>query len=145
VGEAPGRDEELQGKPFVGKSGRLLDDIFTYAGFDMDRHIYISNVAKFYLPLLLEEIRLVNPSMIILAGATPLKALLDMTGITKVRGHWFSVELMGSVRMLMPIFHPSYLLRNATKKFDMKVRSHLPAVFRVGSAGRNPALTTPEI
>jgi uracil-DNA glycosylase len=138
VGEAPGKDEELQGKPFVGKSGRLLDDIFTYAGFDMDRHIYISNVAKrrppenrnptpeeiaFYLPLLLEEIRLVNPSMIILAGATPLKALLDMTGITKVRGHWFSVELMGRMRMLMPIFHPSYLLRNATKKFDMKVRS----------------------
>jgi uracil-DNA glycosylase len=103
----------------------------------MDVHVYITNVAKrrppdnrnptqdeiaFYLPLLFEEIRLVDPSIVILAGAIPLKSVLDVTGITKVRGQWFSTELMGRSRMVMPVFHPSYLLRNASKKFDMKVR-----------------------
>jgi uracil-DNA glycosylase len=106
----------------------------------MDMHVYVTNVAKrrppdnrnptpdeiaFYLPLLFEEIRLVDPTIIILAGAIPLKAVLDVTGITKVRGQWFSTELMGRSRMVMPVFHPSYLLRNATKKFDMKVRRTL--------------------
>lgn len=137
IGEGPGRDEDRLGKPFVGKAGVLLDDIFTYAGFDMDRHVYVTNVVKrrppdnrtptpdeieYYLPLLTEEIRLVDPSIIILAGATPLKAILNMTGISKVRGKQYLIECAGKPRHVMPIFHPAYLLRNAVKKHDMKVR-----------------------
>jgi uracil-DNA glycosylase len=136
IGEAPGRDEDLQGKPFVGKAGMLLNDIFTYAGFDMDKHVYLTNVAKrrppdnrnpsdseieFYMPLLLEEIRLVDPSLIVLAGAIPLRAVLNLTGITKVRGQIFSVHRAGRVREVMPVFHPAYLLRNVSKKAEMKV------------------------
>lgn len=136
MGEAPGRDEDRVGKPFVGRAGLLLDDIFTYAGFDMDRHVYITNVAKrrppenrtptpeevdYYLPLLMEEIRLVDPAIIILAGATPLRAILNLSGISKVRGQKFAVEYAGRARDVMPIFHPAYLLRNAIKKHEMKV------------------------
>jgi uracil-DNA glycosylase family 4 len=148
VGEAPGQEEDAQGKPFVGKAGKLLDDIFTYAGFDMDRQVYLTNVAKrrppnnrnptqeeidFYLPILLEEIRLVDPSLIILAGSVPLQAVLNLKGITAARGNVFPVERAGRTRDVMPIFHPAYLLRNKAKKREMLVGStHL------GSTGRAP-------
>lgn len=126
----------MQGLPFVGKAGRLLDDIFTYAGFDMNEQVYLTNVAKrrppdnrnptqeeinYYLPLLHEEIRLVDPGIIVLAGAVPLAAVLNLTGITKKRGTVFEVERGGRLRDVMPIFHPAYLLRNAAKKAEMKV------------------------
>lgn len=115
----------------------MLDDIFTYAGFDMDEQVYVTNVVKrrppdnrnptqdeieYYLPLLLEEIRLVDPGIIVLAGAVPLAAILNLTGITKKRGTIFEVERGGRLREVMPVFHPAYLLRNPAKKAEMKVR-----------------------
>lgn len=102
----------------------------------MDSLVYVSNVAKrrppenrkptsseiaYYLPVLLEEIRLVDPEFIVLAGAVPLMAILGLSGISKVRGQWFEDYVCGRTRRVMPIFHPSYLLRNQTKKLEMKV------------------------
>lgn len=118
----------------------------------MDRQVYVTNIAKrrppnnrnptsseieFYLPWLLEEIRLVDPGIIILAGSIPLQAVLNLSGITKKRGHVFSVERAGRVRQVMPVFHPAYLLRNPAKKAEMKVRTSfflLPWTRRVEKA-----------
>lgn len=136
IGEAPGEQENEAEAPFVGDSGKLLDRIFEYAGFDTVEDIYVTNVAKrrplnnrkptrkeiaYYLPSLLEEIRLVDPSIIILAGSTPLNALYGWDKrITKVRGQWFELDDEASrIRVVMPVFHPSYLLRVEAKKSDM--------------------------
>jgi DNA polymerase len=150
IGEAPGQEEERLGMPFVGRSGKLLDDIFTYAGFDMNKHVYVANVAKrrppnnrnptkeeiaYYLPLLWEEIRLVNPSIIILAGAIALKAVLNLSGIAKMRGQWLYPEVEGSARCVMPVYHPSFLLRDPRKKYDMKVRHLRPSCAALSSFG----------
>lgn len=132
IGEAPGAQEDRLGKPFVGDAGRLLDRIFSYGGFDMERQVYVTNVAKrrpaknrtptedevgFYMPYLKEEIRLVRPSIIVLAGAVAARALLGSKArITKIRGEWFTYE--DDVAM-MAVFHPAYLLRNPKAKYDM--------------------------
>lgn len=132
IGEAPGAQEDRLGKPFVGDAGKLLDRIFHYGGFDMERQVYVTNVAKrrpvknrtpteeevqFYMPYLKEEIRLVAPRIIVLAGSVAAKALLGSKArITKIRGEWFTYE--DDVAM-MAVFHPAYLLRNPRAKYDM--------------------------
>eukprot|EP00640_Fibrocapsa_japonica_P006738 CAMPEP_0113940040 /NCGR_PEP_ID=MMETSP1339-20121228/6233_1 /TAXON_ID=94617 /ORGANISM="Fibrocapsa japonica" /LENGTH=177 /DNA_ID=CAMNT_0000943717 /DNA_START=8 /DNA_END=538 /DNA_ORIENTATION=+ /assembly_acc=CAM_ASM_000762 len=106
VGEAPGEEEDKQKLPFVGKAGQLLEKMLTEAGFDTgpQGEVYITNLVKrrppnnrnptpeevsFYLPLLQEEIRLVDPDIIVCAGSFSMKALLEEDrGITKVRGTW---------------------------------------------------------
>lgn len=128
VGEAPGQNEDEQGLPFVGKAGQLLEKIFASVQLDSDRDIYICNVNKCRppnnrkptapeiaacKPYLLEQIRLVNPKIILLTGATAVQGLLgDKRGITKIRGTW--IEWEG--RQCMPIFHPAYLLRNPSRE-----------------------------
>ncbi|MGK7921734.1 MAG: uracil-DNA glycosylase family protein [Trichodesmium sp.] len=128
IGEAPGQNEDEQGLPFVGRSGQLLDKILESVGLSSDRHVYISNAIRCRppenrtpiqkeieacKPYLLEQIRLVNPKIILLTGATAVKALTgDKRGITKIRGQWMEWE----GRLCMPIFHPSYLLRNPSKE-----------------------------
>ena len=130
IGEGPGRDEDLQGVPFVGKSGQLLDKILDACGFNRDEHVYIGNIVKCRPPnnrdpepaetkaclgYLHEQIRLINPKIIVLLGATALKSLIDPEArITRVRGSWIEWEN----RMVMPTFHPSVLLRNADQKKD---------------------------
>lgn len=132
IGEAPGEQEDVEGRPFVGRAGLLLDKIFEYGGFDMSRQIYITNVAKrrpsnnrtptfeeatYYMPYLREEIRLVDPLIIVLAGRLATNLLLDPSfKITKVRGKWFGGD---QSPYIMPIFHPAYLLRNPRAKFHM--------------------------
>jgi uracil-DNA glycosylase len=128
VGEGPGQNEDETGLPFVGKAGQLLERILASVEFDTERDIYICNIVKCRppenrvptakemeacIPYLLEQIRLVDPKIILLTGSTAVKGLLgDKTPITKIRGTW--IEWQG--RSCMPIFHPSYLLRNPSKE-----------------------------
>lgn len=131
IGEAPGTEEDRQGKPFVGRSGQLLDQILEAAGFDPEEDVFISNAVfrlppgdggkplrkptpdeiEFYKPYLLELIRLVDPLIMLLAGNAATESIIGETGITKLRGNWY--EWHG--RWVMPIFHPAYLLRNPTR------------------------------
>ena len=127
VGEGPGQQEDEQGLPFVGKSGQLLEKILAAVRFDSEKDVYICNVVKCRPPgnrtpaadesaackgYLLEQIRLVDPKIILLTGATALKGLTgEKKGITKIRGQW--MQWQG--RWCMPIFHPAYLLRNPSR------------------------------
>ncbi len=128
VGEGPGQNEDEQGLPFVGRSGQLLERILASVDFSTDREVYICNVVRCRppgnrvptpeeiaacKPYLLEQIRLVDPLVILLTGATALKAVTgSKASITKVRGEWLEWE----DRLCMPIFHPAYLLRNSSKE-----------------------------
>ncbi len=128
IGEAPGQNEDEQGLPFVGKSGQLLEKILASVQLDSQKDVYICNVNKCRppgnrkptssemaacKPYLLEQIRLVNPKIILLTGATAVQGILeDKRGITKIRGQWLEWEQ----RLCMPIFHPAYLLRNPSRE-----------------------------
>ena len=127
IGEAPGQNEDEQGLPFVGRAGQLLDKILESVGFD-ESNVYICNINKCRppanrvptdeevaacKPYLLEQIRLVDPKIILLTGATAVKAITgDKRGITKIRGQWMKWE----GRLVMPILHPAYLLRNPSRE-----------------------------
>ena len=128
VGEGPGQNEDEQGLPFVGRSGQLLDKILASVRLDTQKDVYICNVVKCRppgnrapmpeeiaacRPYLMEQIRLVNPKIILLTGATAVKGLIgDKRGITKIRGQWMEWEGY----LCMPIFHPAYLLRNPSRE-----------------------------
>ena len=132
VGEAPGPRENEIGKPFVGRSGKLLDQILQAADFDPEQDVFISNSVfrmppgdggktfrkpnndeiAAYKPYLLEIIRLVDPKIMLLTGNVPTQSMLGLTGITKLRGQWHD----WNGRAVMPIFHPAYLLRNPNRK-----------------------------
>lgn len=126
VGEAPGEDEDATGRPFVGRAGRLLDQIL--ASVDIDREAtYVTNLVKYRPPgnrnprpdeiaasasVLLDEMRIVRPHVVLTLGNVPTQWLLDVKdGITKLHGTWH--ERYG--RRVMPIFHPAYLLRNPSR------------------------------
>ncbi|MCC7117442.1 MAG: uracil-DNA glycosylase [Anaerolineales bacterium] len=131
VGEAPGPQENVQGKPFVGKAGQLLDKILQAAEFDSETDVYITNSVfrmppgddganfrkpndkeiEYYRPYVLEIIRLINPQIVLLTGNVACQSILQKTGITSLRGKWIEIDH----RWVMPIFHPSYLLRNQSK------------------------------
>jgi len=128
IGEGPGANEDRLRKPFVGRSGKLLDQILSAVNFNPQEDVYISNVVRrrppqnrdplpaeiaFYAPYLFEEIRLVDPKIILLIGRHAMMTILnEKRGITKVRGQWFQKD----GRWIMPIFHPAYLLRNPGKR-----------------------------
>lgn len=132
VGEAPGTEEDRQGKPFVGRSGQLLDQILQSVQFDPEKDVFITNAVfrlppgddgkplrkptpdeiVYYKPFLLEIIRLVDPKIMLLTGNVATESLLGQTGITKLRGQWFNWDN----RWAMPIFHPAYLLRNPSRE-----------------------------
>lgn len=128
IGEGPGYYEDQQGRPFVGKSGQLLDKILEVCGFNRKEHVFIGNIVKCRppnnrdplpeeretcLPYLYKQIEMIDPKIIILLGGTALKGLIDPNArITKVRGQW----LTWNNRLIMPTFHPSALLRNEKLK-----------------------------
>lgn len=128
VGEGPGQTEDETGLPFVGKSGQLLDRILASVNLTTENDVFICNVVKCRPPenrtpttdeaeackgYLMEQIRMVDPKIILLTGATALKHLVGIKqGITKVRGQWIERDR----RLYMPIFHPAYLLRNQSKE-----------------------------
>lgn len=128
IGEGPGRDEDLQGEPFVGRAGQLLTDIIT-KGMGLKREdVYIANVVKCRPPenrnpepdevascepFLKKQIDLVRPEIIIALGKFAVQTLLQSkVPITKLRGNWYSYHGI----KLMPTFHPAYLLRNPGDK-----------------------------
>ena len=126
IGEAPGRDEDIQGKPFVGLSGQLLTKMIKAMGYDRDQ-VYIANIikcrppynrnpnpdeAKYCLNYLNRQIELIKPKVIILLGAVPLNYLLGLSGITRLHGEW--KEYNGI--KVMPTFHPAFLLRDSRQK-----------------------------
>jgi len=128
IGEGPGYYEDQQGRPFVGKSGQLLDKILNVCGFTREEHVFIGNIVKCRppnnrdplpeeretcIPFLYKQIELIDPKIIILLGATALKGLIDPNAkITKVRGEWIA----WNNKLVMPTFHPSALLRNEKLK-----------------------------
>lgn len=132
IGEAPGEEEDQQGKPFVGRAGQLLDQMF--AAIDMQRHapdaeraLYITNVLPWRppgnrrpeaaeiaasLPFLSRHVELAGPDVLVLMGNSACKAVLGREGITRLRGNW--VSAFG--RPALPMTHPAYLLRTPIAK-----------------------------
>ena len=130
IGEAPGAQEELEGKPYVGKSGKLLNELLKQAGIDHKEDVYFCNVIKcrpsknrkptnkeinIHKPWLIQQIKLVDPKFIILTGSTAMRTILEVKNpISNLRGKWIKKE----GREIMITFHPSYLLRFPSKEID---------------------------
>jgi len=128
IGEAPGENEDLTGTPFVGRAGKLLNEFLEKAGINREEDLYIINTVKCRPPknrvpsnnekaqcvgYLNEQIRIVNPKLLIFCGSTALQSFYDKkVPISKIRGTWLNVDVEGVTYKAMPIFHPSYLLRN---------------------------------
>jgi DNA polymerase len=142
VGEGPGRDEDLQGRPFVGKAGELLDKMIGAIGMKREE-TYIANVVKCRPPdnrtptsdearaclgYLHRQIELIRPAVIVTLGATPLRELVGVNeGITKVRGQWRRVRVGDREIPVMPTFHPAYVLRQYTQEVRRAVWEDLRA------------------
>jgi len=133
VGEAPGADEDRLGKPFVGVSGQLMDRMFEAIGMSRSRDLYITNILFWRppgnrTPTLAEQaiclaftrrhVELAQPKVLVLAGGTAAKAVLDTTeGIMRLRGKWTVLRLDdGHELPTLPTFHPAYLLRTPASK-----------------------------
>jgi uracil-DNA glycosylase family 4 len=131
IGEAPGPEENIKGKPFVGRAGQLLDKVLQAADFDPEKDVYITNSVfrmppgedgkpfrkpttqeiEYYRPFVFEIIRFIDPRVILLTGNVACQSVLGKTGITSLRGKWTQMD----DRWIMPIFHPSYLLRSPAR------------------------------
>jgi uracil-DNA glycosylase family 4 len=132
LGEAPGAEEDREGRPFVGRAGQLLDRMFAAIGLsrtspDADSALYITNVMPWrppgnrdpepaeiamMLPFVERHIALVDPQVIVVVGNTPLFAMTGARGILRARGNWS--QALG--KPLLPMTHPAYLLRNPSAK-----------------------------
>ena len=131
VGEAPGREEDLEGLPFVGRSGKLLDRMIAAIGLDRST-AYIANVipwrppgnrtptpqeTQICLPFIQRQIELVNPDVLVTLGNPSTQTLLETReGIMKTRGRWFEYDTGTRVIRAIATFHPAYLLRSPSYK-----------------------------
>jgi DNA polymerase len=131
VGEAPGRDEDIEGLPFVGRSGKLLDRMIASIGLDRTK-VYIANVipwrppgnrtptpqeTQICLPFIQRQIELVDPEILVTLGNPSTQTLLSTReGIMKTRGRWFDYDTGTRVIRAMATFHPAYLLRSPSYK-----------------------------
>lgn len=131
VGEAPGRDEDLQGKPFVGRSGQLLDRMLGAIGLDRTK-VYIANTVPWRppgnrtpspsevavcLPFLYRQIELVAPKVLIALGGASASTLFETdTGITRLRGQWRDLTIGAHTMRAVATLHPAYLLRQPAAK-----------------------------
>ena len=131
VGEAPGRDEDIEGRPFVGRSGKLLDRILAAIGLDRTS-VYIANIvpwrppgnrtptpqeSQICLPFILRQIELADPDILVCLGGPSAQTLLGVKeGITKARGRWFTFNTGKREIRAMPTFHPAFLLRSPLQK-----------------------------
>ena len=134
VGEAPGRNEDLEGKPFVGQAGQLLDRMFEAINLSRrstqgNSALYITNVVpwrppgnrnptpaeiRMFRPFVQRHIELIQPRLLILMGNISCTAILGRAGITKLRGNWHEYRNLP----VMPMFHPAYHLRNPDSKAE---------------------------
>lgn len=127
IGEAPGRDEDLQGKPFVGRAGQLLDKMLETIGLSRAESVYITNVLPWrppqnrdplpaeiamLTPFLERHVALAEPDILVLMGNISCQAVLGKRGITRLRGKWDQAWN----KPVMPMFHPAYLLRQPSQK-----------------------------
>jgi len=131
IGEAPGRDEDLQGRPFVGRAGQLLDRMLAAIGFD-EMSIYITNTVYWRppgnrtptpeeieacAPFLAKQIELLSPDVLVLLGGAAAKSLLGVSeGIMRLRGKWLTYPCAGRDIPTLATLHPAYLLRNPEAK-----------------------------
>lgn len=131
VGEAPGREEDLEGRPFIGRAGKLLDRMMEAIGLDRT-NAYIANIipwrppgnrdpapheTQICLPFIKRHIELVNPAVIVCLGKPSTQALLNVNeGIIRTRGRWFDYDTGSATIRAMPTFHPAYLLRQPMSK-----------------------------
>lgn len=131
VGEAPGREEDRLGRPFVGESGQLLDRMLAAIGLDRNK-VYIANIVPWRppgnrspsqeeiaacLPFIRRHIELAAPHILVPLGGVAAGALLERTdGITRLRGRWCDYRMAGGVLPALPMFHPAYLLRTPAGK-----------------------------
>jgi DNA polymerase len=131
VGEAPGRDEDIEGLPFVGRSGKLLDRMIAAIGLDRSK-AYIANVipwrppgnrtptpqeTQICLPFIQRQIELVNPDILVTLGNPSTQTLLGTReGIMRTRGKWVDYDTGTRVIRALPTFHPAYLLRSPSYK-----------------------------
>ena len=128
IGEGPGQQEDEQALAFVGRAGKMLNKSFLSVGIDTNEDCYISNIVKCRppnnrkpksieiekcMPWLDSQIELIKPKVIVLAGSTAVQSYLNINQpISKIRGKWITREGV----KYMPIFHPSYLLRNSSNE-----------------------------
>jgi uracil-DNA glycosylase family 4 len=131
IGEAPGREEDLEGRPFVGRAGQLLDRMLAAIGL-AEQDVHITNVVywrppgnrtptpeevQICQPFLERQMALVAPEIVLTLGGPAAKAILDVTdGILRVRGKWAEIESEGRRIRVMPTLHPAYLLRTPLAK-----------------------------
>lgn len=131
VGEAPGRDEDIEGLPFVGRSGKLLDRMLAAIGMDRSS-VYIANIvpwrppgnrtptpqeSQICLPFITRQIELADPDIMVCLGGPSAQTLLGIKeGITKTRGRWFTFDTGKREIRAMPTFHPAFLLRSPLQK-----------------------------
>lgn len=148
VGEAPGAEEDAQGIPFCGASGKMLDSMLIHIGLSRETNFYITNTLfwrppgnrrptpeelAICLPFVEKHIALIKPKLIILVGGTAITALLDSKqGITKMRGNFYDYEneFLDAPIKTTAIFHPSYLLRSPGQKSHawqdcLKIRKYI--------------------
>ena len=131
IGEGPGANEDAEGKPFVGRAGKLLDKML--AAINLDRtKVYISNVVNYrppsnrkptdneiakYLPFLVSHIEIINPKIILLLGSTAMNALIGSeVVISKARGKWIQKQIGSNKSWVIASFHPAFLMRQPEQK-----------------------------
>ncbi|UWQ54540.1 uracil-DNA glycosylase [Leisingera caerulea] len=127
IGEAPGREEDLQGKPFVGRAGQLMDKMLEAIGLSRAESVYITNVLPWrppqnrdplpaeiamLTPFLERHVALAEPDILLLMGNISCQAVLGKRGITRLRGKWDQAW----TKPVIPMFHPAYLLRQPSQK-----------------------------
>ena len=131
IGEGPGANEDIVGKPFMGRAGKLLDKMLSSIKLNRDK-VYISNVVNYrppenrrpteteierYLPYLKSHIEIINPKILLLLGSTALNALIgDDVIISKARGKWIQKNIGNSKPFIITSFHPAFLMRQPEQK-----------------------------
>ncbi len=132
IGEAPGREEDMTGKPFVGRAGQLLDRMLAAIGRTRASNTLISNVIYWRppgnrtptqiemaicRPFVERLIELTGPKAVLLAGGAAMQAMLGVSGIMRARGIWREIETASGHKVpALPIFHPAFLLRSPAQK-----------------------------
>jgi uracil-DNA glycosylase len=131
VGEAPGANEDLEGVPFIGRTGELLDKMLLSINLDRD-NVYITNVVNFrppenrnpteeeivrYLPYLIKHIEIIDPKILIILGGSALNAIIgDEHKISEIRGKWINKKIGKCNASVIVSFHPAFLMRQPNQK-----------------------------